>query len=58
MEEEMEKATLAQISWKENIERQKPRLDYSEVFDEEAGSRDGMWIWEIENFYPVLVDPQ
>uniref|UniRef100_A0A0N4Z6K5 Gelsolin-like domain-containing protein n=1 Tax=Parastrongyloides trichosuri TaxID=131310 RepID=A0A0N4Z6K5_PARTI len=45
------------ISWKEKIEKQKPKLDYSEVFDEDIGSYEDLWIWEIENFYPVLIDP-
>jgi hypothetical protein len=42
---------------KENLAKQKPRLDYSDVFDDEIGSCDGLWMWEIENFYPALVDP-
>lgn len=44
------------IGWKEKMEQQKPRLDYSEVFDESVGGMDGLWVWEIENFYPVLVE--
>uniref|UniRef100_A0A0K0FBY9 Protein flightless-1 homolog (inferred by orthology to a C. elegans protein) n=1 Tax=Strongyloides venezuelensis TaxID=75913 RepID=A0A0K0FBY9_STRVS len=45
------------ISWKEKIEQYKPKIDYSEVFDDEVGSYEDLWIWEIENFYPVLIDP-
>ncbi|KAL3090287.1 hypothetical protein niasHS_006739 [Heterodera schachtii] len=44
------------ISWKEKMEQHKPRLDYSDVFDAVAGAAAGLWVWEIENFYPVLVD--
>uniref|UniRef100_A0A914HBG3 Gelsolin-like domain-containing protein n=1 Tax=Globodera rostochiensis TaxID=31243 RepID=A0A914HBG3_GLORO len=45
------------IGWKEKMEQQKPRLDYSDVFDASTGSTAGLWVWEIENFYPLLVDP-
>lgn len=38
------------------MEQQKPRLDYSDVFDEDIGVREGLWVWEIENFYPQIVD--
>lgn len=38
--------------------KQKPRLDYSDVFDDEIGSCDNLWMWEIENFYPALIDPK
>ena len=56
LEEEAGKTGLSQLTWKEKIEKQKPRLDYSDVFDDQAGSREGLWMWEIENFYPVIVD--
>jgi len=32
-------------------------ITYSEVFDEGVGQDEGMWIWEIENFYPQLISP-
>ena len=35
------------------MERLKPKLDYSEIFDETVGACDGLWVWEIENFNPV-----
>lgn len=40
--------------WDENLE--KPRIDYSEFFDETTGQLQGLTIWEIENFCPVLMD--
>lgn len=39
------------------MEQQKPHIDYSEVFDEDVGQDEGMWVWEIENFYPSIIDP-
>ncbi|KAF7636898.1 hypothetical protein Mgra_00003638 [Meloidogyne graminicola] len=56
--DENDASALGQISWKENLAKQKPRIDYSDVFDDEVGSFDGLWMWEIENFYPALVDPR
>uniref|UniRef100_A0A915EFX3 Gelsolin-like domain-containing protein n=1 Tax=Ditylenchus dipsaci TaxID=166011 RepID=A0A915EFX3_9BILA len=55
--EEMERASRPAVSWKDKMEQTKPRLDYSDVFDENVGNSDGLWVWEIENFYPQLVDP-
>lgn len=26
------------------------------MFDEDVGHSEGMWVWEIENFYPNLLD--
>ncbi|VDN08086.1 unnamed protein product [Thelazia callipaeda] len=43
-------------SWKDKMEQQKPNIDYSDVFDEDVGQNEGMWVWEIENFYPSLLD--
>lgn len=39
------------------MEQHKPRIDYSDVFDEDVGQEDGMWVWQIENFYPTILDP-
>ena len=39
--------------WDESLE--KPPLDYSEFFDEDAGQIPGLSIWEIENFLPNQV---
>uniref|UniRef100_A0A915C440 Protein flightless-1 homolog n=1 Tax=Parascaris univalens TaxID=6257 RepID=A0A915C440_PARUN len=44
-------------SWKDKMEQHKPRIDYSDVFDEDVGQEDGMWVWQIENFYPTILDP-
>lgn len=40
--------------WDEALE--KPPIDYSDFFDETAGQIQGLTIWEIENFCPVLMD--
>ena len=40
--------------WDESLE--KPPLDYSELFDEDAGQMPGVTIWEIENFLPNMVE--
>uniref|UniRef100_A0A6M2DKF3 Putative serine/threonine phosphatase 2c n=1 Tax=Xenopsylla cheopis TaxID=163159 RepID=A0A6M2DKF3_XENCH len=40
--------------WDESLE--KPPLDYSEFFDDEAGQIPGLSIWEIENFLPNRID--
>ncbi|XP_034938811.1 protein flightless-1 [Chelonus insularis] len=40
--------------WDESLE--KPPLDYSEIFDEDAGQVLGLSIWEIENFLPNQID--
>ncbi|KAL3268088.1 hypothetical protein HHI36_007215 [Cryptolaemus montrouzieri] len=40
--------------WDESLE--KPPLDYSEFFDEDAGQYPGLTIWEIENFLPNRID--
>ncbi|TKR57749.1 hypothetical protein L596_030409 [Steinernema carpocapsae] len=43
------------LSWRDKMEQQ-PRLDYSDLFDEDVGTYEGMWVWEIENFYPSILD--
>lgn len=40
--------------WDESLE--KPPLDYSEIFDEDAGQIPGLTIWEIENFLPNQIE--
>lgn len=40
--------------WDETLE--KPPLDYSEFFDEDAGQIPGLTIWEIENFLPNQIE--
>lgn len=40
--------------WDETLE--KPPLDYSEFFDDDAGQIPGISIWEIENFLPNQID--
>ncbi|CAG9834779.1 unnamed protein product [Diabrotica balteata] len=40
--------------WDESLE--KPPLDYSEFFEEDAGQFPGLTIWEIENFLPNRID--
>ncbi|XP_060528403.1 protein flightless-1 [Cylas formicarius] len=40
--------------WDETLE--KPPLDYSEFFEEDAGQVAGLTIWEIENFLPNRIE--
>lgn len=40
--------------WDEILER--PPIDYSDFFDETIGQLQGLTIWEIVDFYPVLLD--
>lgn len=40
--------------WDEALE--KPPLDYSEFFDEDAGQIPGLSVWEIENFLPNEIE--
>ncbi|KAH0567748.1 hypothetical protein KQX54_013165 [Cotesia glomerata] len=40
--------------WDESLE--KPSLDYSEIFDEDAGQVPGLSVWEIENFLPNQIE--
>lgn len=40
--------------WDEALE--KPPLDYSEFFEDDAGQVPGLTIWEIENFLPNRID--
>ncbi|KRT80377.1 hypothetical protein AMK59_7406, partial [Oryctes borbonicus] len=53
-EEELKAESLKPKRWDETLE--KPPLDYSEFFDEEAGQVEGLTIWEIENFLPNRID--
>ncbi|XP_022093580.1 protein flightless-1 homolog isoform X2 [Acanthaster planci] len=41
-------------SWLDALE--KPQLDYSDFFPEETGQDEGLTIWQIENFVPLLID--
>lgn len=55
MQEEQAKAeSLKPKRWDEALE--KPPLDYSEFFDDDAGQYPGLTIWEIENFLPNRID--
>lgn len=56
-EQEDESLLRPTIGWKEKMEQRKPKLDYSDVFEDNAGTSEGIWVWEIENFYPVPVEP-
>ncbi|KAK4336872.1 hypothetical protein RND71_043907 [Anisodus tanguticus] len=42
--------------WDESLE--KPQLDYSEFFDSHVGQSPGLFIWEIENFLPNIIDEE
>lgn len=52
--EEEKAESLKPKRWDESLE--KPPLDYSELFDEDAGQIPGLTIWEIENFLPNMVE--
>ncbi|XP_033631198.1 protein flightless-1 homolog [Asterias rubens] len=41
-------------SWLDALE--KPQLDYSDFFPEDIGSDEGLCIWQIENFVPLIID--
>ncbi|KAF4529062.1 hypothetical protein B566_EDAN006083 [Ephemera danica] len=52
--EEAKAESLKPKRWDEALE--KPPLDYSEFFDDDAGQIVGLSIWEIENFLPNQVE--
>ncbi|KAM9494572.1 protein flightless-1 homolog [Clarias gariepinus] len=51
---DMKYSDLKSKRWDKNLE--KPPLDYSEFFLEDAGHVPGVTVWQIENFLPVQVD--
>ncbi|KAK6055741.1 gelsolin repeat protein [Cooperia oncophora] len=55
-EEEQKLAARSAVNWKTNLDKQRKQLDYSDIFDEDVGRDEGLWVWEIENFYPSLID--
>ncbi|XGW13461.1 hypothetical protein V3C99_000077 [Haemonchus contortus] len=55
-EEEQKLAARSAVNWKANLDKQRKQLDYSDIFDEDVGRDEGLWVWEIENFYPSLID--
>ncbi|RZF40467.1 hypothetical protein LSTR_LSTR000346 [Laodelphax striatellus] len=52
--EEVKAESLKPKKWNESLE--KPQLDYSELFEEDAGQTPGLTVWEIENFLPNQVE--
>ncbi|KAJ8964532.1 hypothetical protein NQ314_004827 [Rhamnusium bicolor] len=54
VQEETKAESLKPKRWDETLE--KPPLDYSEFFEEDAGQVAGLTIWEIENFLPNRID--
>lgn len=52
--EESKAESLKPKRWDEALE--KPPLDYSEFFDEDAGQIPGLSVWEIENFLPNEIE--
>ncbi|XP_057668841.1 protein flightless-1 [Diorhabda carinulata] len=54
IQEDTKVESLKPKRWDEALE--KPPLDYSEFFEEEAGQVAGLTIWEIENFLPNRID--
>lgn len=53
-EESNASLVLSKKRWDEQLER--PDLDYSTIFPEEIGQFPGLTIWQIENFYPVMIE--
>jgi hypothetical protein len=51
-----EELNLKPKRWDEALA--KPQLDYSEFFDTQVGQAPGMFIWEIENFLPNLIEDE
>ncbi len=47
-----EDALIRGKRWDEQLEQQKPKLDYSEFFDEDVGQEEGIITFEIEKFLP------
>lgn len=54
IQEDTKAESLKPKRWDESLE--KPPLDYSEIFEEDAGQVPGLTIWEIENFLPNRID--
>ncbi|XP_016913236.2 protein flightless-1 isoform X1 [Apis cerana] len=52
--EDSKAESLKPKRWDETLE--KPPLDYSEFFDEDAGQIPGLSVWEIENFLPNEIE--
>lgn len=49
-----EKTNVQPKKWDETLE--KPNMNYSDIFDDQTGQNEGICVWEIENFYPNLLD--
>ena len=41
-------------NWMDNLKG--PTLDYNNIFEEDTGMDPGVFVWQIDNFYPVLQD--
>ncbi|CAI5446386.1 unnamed protein product [Caenorhabditis angaria] len=56
-EEEAKQIELkSAVHWKSKMEKQRSKIDYSEIFGDEVGHEEGLWVWEIENFYPSIME--
>ena len=51
-----EDALIRGKRWDEQLEQQKPKLDYSEFFEEDVGHEEGIITFEIEKFLPNQLD--
>ena len=41
-------------NWMDNLKG--PTLDYNNIFEEETGMDPGVFVWQIDNFYPIQQD--
>ena len=41
-------------SWLEELKT--PQLDYSDFFPDDLGQDEGLDVWQIENFVPLIID--
>ncbi|KAI6241750.1 hypothetical protein M3Y99_00338000 [Aphelenchoides fujianensis] len=45
-------------TWRERMASTQKKLDFTDIFEADVGQSAGIWVWEIENFYPSPVDPE
>ncbi|KAI6187705.1 hypothetical protein M3Y98_00273600 [Aphelenchoides besseyi] len=53
-----ENSLRAPPTWRERMASTQKKLDFTDIFESDVGQSAGLWVWEIENFYPSPVDPE